>query len=179
MTQRAKRVYDRHRPPRGGLALLLKLRSHIRHNLTVPVITAAALLFAFPGVAGASHTSSGGSPFDFAAGGGTTFVGNHFGFGARSGPSGASGGMFVDGPGFSVSARVTCLAVDGNKATLIGERTGGTGAPLATGVAFFVENDSPEQFDFQFVTSILPAPPCVAFDPSSPISSGQIVVHDG
>jgi hypothetical protein len=147
------------------------------------VLTAACLL-AFPTTAGASHDSSSDPPIDFARGHGTLTVGpgvsHDFRFNATSGPLGenAAGSMFVDGPGFSVRARVTCLAVDGNRATLIGKRTSGNGVPLATGVAFFVEDDSPDKFAFQLVTSTQPAPPCVALTPTTPIS-GDIVIHDG
>jgi hypothetical protein len=154
----------------------------MRHVLGV---LAAALLLAFPAPAGASHDSSSDPPIDFARGNGTLTVGpgvsHDFRFDASSGPLGEhpAGSMFVDGPAFSVRARVTCLAVHDNRATLIGKRTGGTGVPDATGVAFFVEDDSPDKFAFQLVTSTQLAPPCVAFGSITPISSGEIVVHDG
>ena len=167
--------------------MLSKVRFHARHGLIIPAITAAVLLFAFPGVAGASHSSGGGPPMDFAVGSGTQGV-VKFRFHARSDPLGLnpSGTMFVESTGippFSIEAEVTCLAteaiVGGTQATLIGNRTGGTGLPLATGLLFAVIDNGPTVPDhFSFAVSP-PTSPCLPFGSSAPIDRGQITVHDG
>jgi hypothetical protein len=163
--------------------MLSKVHFHVRHNLTVPATMAAALLFAFPSVAGASHTSAGGPPNDFAVGNGTFETDFNFRFHATSGPLGEnpSGTMFLEGPGFSIEAEVTCLAVAAvvgvTQGTLIGNRTGGTGLPLVTSVEFTFTDTGPmmqDTFAATFNTTV-----CLPSGGGTPISRGQIIAHDG
>jgi hypothetical protein len=98
----------------------------------------------------------------------------------HSGPSGESpsGEVRVEADGGSTTGSVTCLNVAGNRAT-IGVEFDPT---IGSGFFFVEDNDGAGQDRFTGVASPTGEPPAVCPEnpstPLSPISSGDITVHD-
>lgn len=158
----------------------------MRLLLTVAVLA----LVAWPSASAASHDPS-GAPFgeDFVTG--REFSGDppglataiHTVFDAHSGPSGNSPTgtvrIIAEGPGgiFSTfdTARVTCLTVTDNRATIGGQSQFGF-----AGLSFVEDNDGAGQDRHGRVLTgevptVCPANPSIAL---SPIFGGDITVHD-
>ena len=152
---------------------------------------ALLVVLALPGTAGASH-DPGGAPFgeDFVTGrdvgpeqcGIPTCFHVIFIFDAHSGPSGEhpTGTVRIDvqeptGTSTFDTARVTCLAVSGNRATI------GTQSQFGFGIVFFVEdNDGAGQDRLSVSVGGSPPSVCPAY-PSTGVSrifGGDITVHD-
>ena len=175
--------------------------------MTIGVAGAALLV---PSTAGASHGDSGAGKRDFATGAGSNqFVAvlgeARFAFGVTSDPFGGSPSGHVnsphgdpDGPGpvepFTAGGEVTCLRVEGNRASFKWrfERATGSAAPFeGGGVQAFVEDNGPPRGGTPVDGATLDPPqPAAAFeldadrcdDPDTRVydrnESGNITVHD-
>lgn len=169
-----------------------------REAVAVAVLC-AALLAAAP--AGASHQQGGGGPRDFAVGSArNTFfpqgtpsslqVSAH-GSGADAKGHARGSGIFVEALGpFTVSGEVTCLRVEGNRATIKYRFKKTEGNVPQGGAQVFVEDNGPPGGGVPDANSTdLPMEPelfeplaGVCEDPNTrpynPVDSGNYVVHD-
>jgi hypothetical protein len=183
--------------PRAGIGSADPREGAMRRSLTLAICTAAALAVATPAHAG----HGGGSPHDFAAGGGTNGF-FQLGLAARSAPDGSDPRGYVSARsrpngGFPVPFRfggeVTCLRVEGNRAS-IKYRFDHANNPalVGGGIQIFVEdNGEPRDGRTPDATAFrapLTQPAFEASDPSrcEPPSAavyttgedGNFVVHD-
>jgi hypothetical protein len=175
------------------------------------IVTVASLMALLPGSAAATGDMSGGGSRDYTVGGGTNefavIIGDaRFGFAAKSDPIGlGSGGHAAshgdpDGIGpmgaFTAEGAVTCLRVDGNRASFKWRfaQTTGSAAPFQDGgVQVFVQDNGEPRGGVPVDWAFLDVPqPAGVFelgagtctDPNliggdyARLESGNITVHD-
>jgi hypothetical protein len=151
------------------------------------LLAPVAVVLSLSGIASATHApgAAPGPPRDFASGGGNLVSDPHrFGFNAHSGPLGENpGGEFSTQRGDGqFTFEVTCLQVNGNRATLAG--------PIRNSTGVFEGSDNAK------VTAVDNGEPSVATDLIAistgigtdcnieapvlhPVTNGNLVVHDG
>lgn len=106
-----------------------------------------------------------------------------FRFQARSGPDGEdpSGTMSLETNAFRVDAQVTCLAVEGNIAGIVGDVTSSQGIDWhADKLIFRVQDNGPAADHFAYIVQQPPqVEPCAALTPPPhEVIHGNIVVKD-
>ena len=146
---------------------------------TTVAACALALMLVWAAPAGAA------SPYDFAAGGGQTAVGDQFGFSAHDGPTGPSGYVTYSTGTFAVAGAVTCInAVSGRLAT-IGIVIENSSDPGLVGQGFLlyvedrdaVDSAAPDRISYSFGDAH-EARRCAVRRPTQPVVQGNIVVED-
>lgn len=146
---------------------------------------AVALSVAFAGSARAIE--GGGSPYDFASGGGETAAGERFGFAAHDGPTGPSGYVTYQTAAFDIGGAVTCINAGAGRLATIGiliERSSDP-AIIGEGLLLYVEDGDavdatrPDRVTYAFVDR-LAARRCPLRRPTPfpTVVSGNVVVED-
>jgi hypothetical protein len=162
----------------------------MRHKTPVVLVVLFGALVS-AGVAGATHTDGSGGPNDFVVGTGQINAGPIDVFlhvNAMNGPNGPQGHVVFDAlpPAvpfpLSFHARITCLFVAGNSATVGIEITNSKEGPLPEGFGglfSFVDSGEPGVAD-RFEGFPVPVPPTLCPPPFAirTVTSGNFVVHD-
>ena len=125
------------------------------------------------------------SPYDFAAGGGETAAGDHFGFAAHDGPTGPTGNVTYRTATFDVSGAVTCINAGGGRLATIGIVVENSSNPALVGQGLLlyvedrdaVDSAAPDRISYAFVDR-LATRPCTARRPTETVVLGNIVVED-
>jgi hypothetical protein len=134
--------------------------------------------------ASSSDASSGGGPKDFAVGGGNLVSDPHrFGFNAHSGPNGEDpGGEFSTQRGDGqFTFEVTCLRVDGNRATLAGPIRNSTGVfeDSENAKVTAVDNGQPSvATDFLAISTGIGTDCNIEAPVLHPVTNGNLAVND-
>jgi hypothetical protein len=125
------------------------------------------------------------SPYDFAAGGGQTTVGDRFGFSAHDGPTAPSGYVTYSSATFAVGGAVTCINAGGGRLATIGIVIEQSSDPSLVGQGFLlyvedrdaINSAAPDRIAYAFGDR-QDARRCAVRRPSQSVVQGNIVVED-